>query len=193
MSTSLINNLKLFNEYDFDNIEISDSSLQPFISLKPVYIPWSGGRHEHKKFKKSEVNIVERLVNKLMRPGKAGGKKAHAIALVRVCFKMIYLQTNQNPVQILINAIVNSAPAEDVTTISYGGAAYHVSVDVSPQRRVDVALRNLTNGARRHVKKNTTPIEEALTSELLAASNNSNSSYAVSKKLEKERIAVSSR
>jgi len=93
----------------------------------------------------------------------------------------------------LINAIVNSAPAEDVTTISYGGAAYHVSVDVSPQRRVDVALRNLTDGARRHVKKNTTPIEEALTNEILAASNNSNSSYAVSKKLEKERIAVSSR
>ena len=36
------------------------------ISLKPSVIPITFGRHEHQRLKKSEVNIVERLANKLM-------------------------------------------------------------------------------------------------------------------------------
>lgn len=190
---SLKEKLKLFSRYSFDGIVIRDFSLKPYICLKPILVPWSGGRHEHKRFGKSNVNIVERLVNKLMRHGRMGGKKAHAINIVKAAFRIIELETGENPIQVLVRAIENAAPCEDVTTISYGGAVYHVSVDVSPQRRVDVALRNLTDGARIMANSNRITIEEALAREIIAASKNSTSSYAINKRIEIERIAVASR
>lgn len=185
--------LKLFGRYSFDGIVIRDFSLKPYICLKPVLICWSGGRHEHKRFGKSKVNIVERFVNNLMRHGRMGGKKAHAINVVKAAFRIVELETGENPIQILVRAIENAAPCEDVTTISYGGAVYHVSVDVAPQRRVDIALRNLSEGARISSNSSRITIEEAIARELIAASRNSTSSYAINKRIEIERIAVSSR
>jgi small subunit ribosomal protein S7 len=167
--------------------------LKQYISLKPVVLPWSGGRHEHKRFGKAQVNIVERLVNKLMRPGKMGGKKAKAMNIVKSAFKIIELETGKNPIQVLIDAIQLAAPCEDVTTIAYGGAVYHVSVDVSPQRRVDVALKNIVVGAKQAAKNSHITIEEALARELILASKGDPSSYAISKRIEIERIALSSR
>lgn len=185
--------LKVFGRYSLDDIKIRDFSLAPYLSLNPILIPWSGGRHEQRKFGKASVNIVERLVNKLMRHGKMGGKKAHAINMVKAAFRIIELETGENPVQVLTRAVENVGPCEDVTTISYGGAVYHVSVDVSPQRRVDVAVKHLTDGARRRSHASRISIEESLAGEIIAASQNSSSSYAVGKRVEIERIAVASR
>jgi small subunit ribosomal protein S7 len=185
--------LLLFGEYRFDTVDVHDDSLSPYISLKPVYLPWSGGRHEHKRFQKSDLNIVERLVNKMMRHGKMGGKKAKAISILKSSFRIVSQETDENPIQVLVRAIENSAPAEDVTTISYGGARYHVSVDVAPQRRVDVALKHIADGARRAVRGKPLAIERALAQEIVNASRGDSSSFAISKKIEKERIAVSAR
>ncbi len=185
--------LKLFGRYSFKDVNIEDVGLKQYISLKPVVLPWSGGRHEHKRFGKAQVNIVERLVNKLMRPGKMGGKKAKAMNIVKSAFKIIELETGKNPIQVLIDAIQLAAPCEDVTTIAYGGAVYHVSVDVSPQRRVDVALKNIVVGAKQAAKNSHITIEEALARELILASKGDPSSYAISKRIEIERIALSSR
>ena len=66
--------LKLFNRWSFEGIEIKDQGLRPYINLKPVVIPKSGGRHSQRKFYKSKMNIVERLINKLMVPGHRGKK-----------------------------------------------------------------------------------------------------------------------
>lgn len=184
--------LKLFGKYSFKNIKVRDISLEKYISLKPVLVPWSAGRHE-KKFYKAKVNIVERLVNKLMRPGRMGGKKAHAINVVKTAFRIIELETGENPIQLLIYAIENAGPCEDVTTIAYGGAAYNVSVDVSPLRRIDVALRNIVEGAKNVARNSRLSIEEALAREIILASRNDPASYAVSKRIEIERIAYSSR
>ena len=140
--------IKLFGKWDFEEVKVEDIGLARYISLKPVFIPHSGGRHEYQRFKKSEVNIVERLVNHLMRPGKNGGKKARAIQIVKNAFEIIHLKTGENPIQVLVKAIENAAPCEDTTRISYGGIVYHVAVDVSPQRRVDLALRFITDAAR---------------------------------------------
>jgi small subunit ribosomal protein S7 len=185
--------LKLFGRYSFKDIVVEDVGLKDYISLKPLILPWSGGRHEHKRFGKAQVNIVERLVNKLMRPGKMGGKKTKAINIVKSAFKIIELETGMNPIQVLIDAIQLAAPCEDVTTIAYGGAVYHVSVDVSPQRRVDVALKNIVVGAKNTAKNSHITIEEALARELIMASRGEPSSYAISKRIEIERIALSSR
>ncbi|MGB9779127.1 MAG: 30S ribosomal protein S7, partial [Candidatus Bathyarchaeales archaeon] len=135
--------VKLFEKWSFRDIQVRDLGLQRYISLKPMVLPHSMGRHEHKRFRKANVNIVERLVNNLMRPGKNAGKKAKAMNIVRQAFEIIHLRTGKNPIEVLVRAVENSAPCEDTTRISYGGIVYHLSVDVSPQRRVDLALRNI--------------------------------------------------
>ena len=185
--------IKLFEKWSFDGIEVEDPGLKRYISLKPVYIPHSMGRHEHGKFRKAKVNIVERLVNNLMRPGSSAGKKTRAINLVKNAFEIIHLRTERNPIQILIRAIENTAPCEDTTRISYGGIAYHMAVDISPQRRVDVALRFLSEGARKIAFGNPRSLDECLVEELILAANKDVKSYAVQKRNEMERIARSSR
>ena len=193
MSKKEIEEIKLFGKWDFKDIEIRDPGLKRYICLRPVYVPHSMGRHEHKRFGKAEVNIVERLVNNLMRPGKNAGKKIRAINVVKNAFEIIHLRTGENPIQVLIRAIENSAPCEDITRISYGGIIYHLAVDISPQRRLDLALRFICEGARQASFGNPKPLEECLADEIILAANNDMKSYAVSKRHEMERIALASR
>ena len=166
-----------------------------------MVIPVSFGRHEHQRLKKAEVNLIERLSNKLMRFGKKyakntgrmGGKKAKSLNVVKTAFEIIHLETGKNPVELLVRAIENSSPNEDTTRIVYGGVVYHVSVDVSPLRRLDLALRFIAEGVRESTYSAPQMIEEALAKEILLASNNDMSSHAIKKKNEQERIAMASR
>jgi len=190
---SAFSHIKLFGKWDFSGIEVLDPGLKDYICLRPVLTPLSFGRHEKRRFAKSKVNIVERLVNQLMRPGKNGGKKAKAINIVKQAFEIIHLRTGENPIQVLVRAIENSAPCEDLTRIAYGGIVYRVAVDVSPQRRVDLALRYLTEGARLRAFRSPKSISEALAEELILAAQDSNESYAIRKRAELERIALSCR
>ncbi len=185
--------IKLFGKWSFDGLQLEDPGLQQYISLKPVYVPHSMGRHEHGKFHKAKVSIVERLINNLMRPGSSAGKKTRAINLVKNAFEIIHIRTGKNPLQVLVSAVVNTAPGEDTTRISYGGIAYHMAVDISPQRRVDLALRFLSEGARKLSFGNPKALDEYLAEELILAAKNDVKSYAVQKRNEMERIARSSR
>jgi small subunit ribosomal protein S7 len=185
--------IKLFGKWSFEDIQVKDLGLQRYISLKPMVVPHSMGRHEHKRFRKANVNIVERLINNLMRPGKNAGKKAKATNIVKQAFEIIHLRTGRNPIEVLVRAVENSAPCEDTTRISYGGIVYHLSVDVSPQRRIDLALRNICEGARMASINNPRSIEECLAEELILAANHDIKSYAVSKRHETERVAQASR
>jgi len=185
--------IKLFGKWGFEGIEITDSALERYISLRPVYVPHSMGRHEHRRFHKAEVNIVERLVNNLMRPGRSAGKKVRTINLMRNAFEIIHLRTGKNPIEILVKAVKNSAPCEDTTRISYGGVVYHMAVDVSPQRRVDLALRFISEGARKATFGNPRSYEECLAEELILAANSNMKSEAIRKKNEMERVARASR
>ncbi|MFQ5758604.1 MAG: 30S ribosomal protein S7 [Candidatus Bathyarchaeia archaeon] len=185
--------INLFGKWSFEGIEVKDPGLKRYVSLKPVYVPHSMGRHEHRRFRKAEVNIVERLLNDLMRPGMTAGKKARAMNLLRNTFEIIHLRTKQNPIKILIKAIENSAPCEDTTRIGYGGVVYHMAVDISPQRRLDLALRFLSEGARKGAFGTPRSLEECLAEELNLAANNDTKSNAIRKRHEMERIAQSSR
>lgn len=185
--------VKLFGKWSFKDVTVKDPGLKEYISLKPVYVPHSMGRHEHKRFHKSQVNIVERLVNNIMHPGPNMGKKIRAINVVKNTFEIVHLQTGENPIQVLVKAVENAAPCEDTTRISYGGVVYHMSVDISPQRRVDIALRLLCEGVRSSAFSNPRALEELLADELILAANNDVKSYAVSKRHEMERVALASR
>ncbi|RLG71366.1 MAG: 30S ribosomal protein S7 [Thermoprotei archaeon] len=185
--------IKLFGKWSFEGVNIRDPSLKKYICLKPVWLPHTGGRHEHRRFGKSEIPIVERLVNHLMKPGRNAGKKHLAYNIVKVAFDIIYYKTGENPLQVLVRAIENAAPREETTRIVYGGIVYFVAVDVAPQRRVDLALRHIAEGARRCAFNNPKPIEECLADEIILASRYDMKSYAISKKEETERIALSAR
>jgi small subunit ribosomal protein S7 len=183
----------LFGRWSYVGVEVRDPSLKKYISLKPVILPHTSGRHERRRFGKAEVPIVERLMNKLMRPGRSGGRKHLAYNIVKMAFEIVHVETGENPLQVLVRAIENAAPREETTRIMYGGITYHVSVDVSPQRRVDLALRFIADGARNCAFNNPKPVEECLAEEIIRASRGDPQSYAIRQKEEIERIALSSR
>jgi small subunit ribosomal protein S7 len=188
-----IDSLKLFGKWSYRDVVVLDPSLKKYISLKPVVVPHSAGRHSHRRFGKAEVPIVERLINRLMRKMKNTGKKHLAYNIVKMVFELINAKTGENPLQVLVRAVENSAPREETTRIMYGGIIYHVAVDVSPMRRVDLAVRHLTEGAFICSFRSVKPIEECLADEIVAAAANDAKSYAIQRKEEIERIALSSR
>ncbi|HYB67610.1 MAG TPA: 30S ribosomal protein S7 [Candidatus Acidoferrales bacterium] len=185
--------IKVFEKWGTEDIEVADPGLEKYLSSRPVLYPHSGGRHEHKRFRKSQLNIVERLVDNMMRPGRVGGKKAKAVGIVRNAMEIINLKTGKNPIEVLVKAVENTAPAEDVTRVAYGGIVYPISVDIAPQRRIDIALRFMTDGARKASYSNPKTIDECLAEELAYAAQRDNRSFAVRKRDEMERVALASR
>ncbi|HSQ48841.1 MAG TPA: 30S ribosomal protein S7 [Candidatus Deferrimicrobiaceae bacterium] len=185
--------IKLFQKWSFKDITVKDIGLQRYLNLTPMVAPHSMGRHEHQRFRKAKVNIVERLINGLMRSGKNAGKKAKATNIVKEAFEIINVRTGKNPVEVLVQAVENSSPCEDTTRISMGGVVYHLSVDVAPQRRIDLALRHITEGARAQSINNPRSIQETVADELVLAANKDIKSAAIAKRNEIERVAQSSR
>jgi small subunit ribosomal protein S7 len=185
--------VKIFEKWSTDEIEVTDPGLEKYLSVTPILFPHSGGRHEHKRFRKASVNIVERLVNNMMRHGKAGGKKAKSVGIVRNALEIVGLKTGKNPVEVLVKAVENTAPTEDVTRIAYGGIVYPISIDIAPLRRIDMALRFMTDGARQAAYSNPRTIDECLAEEITYAAQRDNRSFAVRKRDEMERVALASR
>ena len=197
---------KLFGKYSLENIMIKDLSIAQTVSLSPLLVPHTFGRHAKKGLGKTQVNVVERLANKLMRGGtgektsgkvirthgQMQGKKLRALKIVETALMAVEAQTKENPVQVLIRAVENSAPREDVTRVSHGGVSYQVSVDVSATRRLDMALRNIALAALMGSFNKPKPLSEALANEIMAtAKGDVQSSYAIKKRDETERMARS--
>jgi len=72
--------LLLFRKWDISQIEIKDVGLKTAISLKETIYPMDFGRSALKRFNKADVNIVERLVNKMMHFGKKYAKNTGRMA-----------------------------------------------------------------------------------------------------------------
>ena len=108
-------------------------------------------------------------------------------------FEIVEKKTNLNPIQVFVKALENAAPREEITTIEYGGAKYPQAVDCAPQRRIDIALRQFIQGSYNKSFGNKIKIDEALANEIVNAYNIDQASQAISKKLELERQADSSR
>jgi small subunit ribosomal protein S7 len=199
--------MKVFDKWE-TSVEVRDAGLQSYINLDTLILPHTGGRVEAVRFWKNKLTIVERLINKIMRSGATkrkvaghfirrhggySGKKGKAFKTVDKAFDIIHTKTEENPVQVLVRAIEHSAPREEVTTLTYGGVSYHQSVDIAPQRRLDIALKNIALGASEKTFKSKISYAQALAEELTLGSNADVKSYAVSKKEEIERIAKSAR
>jgi small subunit ribosomal protein S7 len=121
------------------------------------------------------------------------GKYSQNMRIVLDCLKIIEDKTKENPVQVLVTAIENSAPRDGVTIIEYGGARYPQSVDISPMRRVTQTLRIIIQGSYDKSFNKKTKIEQALADEIIKAYNQEADSYIMQKKNDSEKQADSAR
>ena len=196
--------IKLFNKWKVEGIKVDDPGLVDYIALNPRIVPKTGARYAKNRFYKSKVFIVERLINKVMVPGHKSkkhfktsghitGKANKAVSIVEDAFNMIEKQIKENPIKVFVKALENAAQREEIISIEYGGARYPKAVECAPQRRVDVALRFMTQGAYHKSFNTKKTIESCLAEEIINAYKLSNVSQAIARKLEVERQADSSR
>ena len=178
----------LFGKWDLTEVNIEDTTLEKYINLDAFQVPHTGGRHSKKRFGRGNLTIIERFINNLMRSEKYTGKKAQAYNVVKNAFDVINSKKKENPAQVMVRALENSAPRAAVVSLRYGGIRVYSGVDVSPTRRVDTAIRNICIGAIESSKKQRS-IENALSKELMLAADANPDSYAVGKKEEIERQA----
>jgi len=178
--------------------------LKDYITLEPKIVPKTGARYAKNRFHRSKIFIVERLINKVMIPGHKGkkhfrtsnhmtGKANKALSIVENVFSMIEKQTKENPIKVFVKALENASQREEIITIEYGGARYPKAVECAPQRRIDIALRNFAQGAYQKSFNSKKSIENTLAEEIINAYKLNAASNAISKKLEVERQADSSR
>lgn len=182
----------ILEKYNQDELKVEDRGLEKYMNLETENI-YLGGIYSNKMFAKSKIPIVERLINNIMRTEKYNGKKIKSYKVLRDAFEIIDKKTKTNPMQILINAIQNAAPKEETTRLRFGGISVPKAVDVAPQRRVDIAIRNIATGVVKATHKNKMSMSSCLADEIIKASKNNVESYAVSKKNDIERVAKSAR
>ena len=196
-------NFKIFDLYETDNISVEDPGLKNVINLKPKLMLKSHGRN-FQKFGQTKINLVERLINRIGVAGHRGkkhkiilgtstGKYSRNAGIVLEALGLIEKKTGKNPVIAFVKAVEKSAPRDEVTAIEYGGARYPQSVDVSPMRRVNLAIRNLVHGASDKAFNKKKSISQALAEEIILASEGNGESFAIRKRIESEKQADSAR
>ncbi len=196
--------IKLFDRWSFEGIQVADKGLGAYISLHPVIFPKSGGRHAKQQFYKSKVNIVERLINKMFVPGHRGkkhkissknctGKTETNVRILLDAFEIIERKTGKNPVEVLVKAVENAAPIEEVLTYQRGGIFVREAVISSPQRRVDTALKHIAQGSYGKAFQSPKTAAECLADELIAGFKNDQGSFAVAERLRREKEAQGAR
>ncbi|MBU5687987.1 MAG: 30S ribosomal protein S7 [Candidatus Aenigmatarchaeota archaeon] len=197
--------LKLFNRWSFEGIEVKDPGLKPYICLRPSVIPRSGGRFSKNKFHKSNMNIIERFANKLMVPGHKGkkhlitsgrntGKTQTVYKIIEDVFEKLEKRTNENPIKVFVTAIENAALREELTSYQVGGSIVRKAVVTSPQRRVDQALSIIVQSAyRKAFGKKRTMADELADEIFYAYKNDASKSEAIKEKERIEKEADASR
>merc|ERR1711871_1844987 len=120
MTEARASEVKLFNKFSFEEVQVNEIPLTDYIAAKPgnaTYLPHSAGRWSKKRFKKAQCPIVERIT----------------------C-DIIALLTGENPIQVIVDAVVNSGAREDSCRIGSAGVVRRQAIDVSPLRRVNQAI-----------------------------------------------------
>jgi len=197
--------MKIFNKWSCEGIKLRDIGLEKYINLDSRIVPLSGGRFAKKQFHKSKMNIVERLANKMQVPGhhgkkhimtsgRASGKTNIHYKIIKQAFEKIEQQTKKNPIEVLVQAIENSAPREEITQYQVGGIMLRRAVITAPQRRVDLALSNIVQAAYKKSFGKKDTMVDTLVSEIVGAYNNdAQKSEAIKERERHEREAEGAR
>merc|ERR1712216_1071493 len=146
MATEYATEVKLFGRWSFEDVEVQDISLQDYVAVGRKYaqfLPHTAGRFQKKRFRKASCPVVERLAVCLMHKGRNNGKKLMAMRIVKHAFEIVHLLTDQNPVQVLVDAVVNSGPREDSCRVGGGGVVRRQAVDVIAHGAREASFRNI--------------------------------------------------
>ncbi|MEM5804408.1 MAG: 30S ribosomal protein S7 [Candidatus Aenigmatarchaeota archaeon] len=197
--------IKLFDKWSTEGIKVEDKGLKSYINLKPVVAPRSAGRQAHQQFHKSSMNIIERLMNRMFVPGHRGkkhlissgiatGKSTTAWELMKETLELIEQRTKKNPIEVVVKAIENAALREEITGYQVGGIMVRKAVITAPQRRIDLALRLITQGSYQKSHGKGKKMADCLAEELIACYNyDSSKSNAIKEKERIEREAAGAR
>lgn len=195
---------KAFNRWETTGIKVNDPGLAQYICLDARIVPRTGSKNIGVNFHKGKIFIVERFMNRLFTPGhkakkhvissgRCSGKSGTVYNMMEKLLDTVEKRTKLNPVAVLVRAIENAAPREEIITIEYGGARYPKAVECSPQRRIDITMRYMTQGAYQKAFNSKKSMVDFLADEIINAYNMSANSVAIAKKNELERQADSSR
>ena len=197
-------NMLMFNRWDTSQVTVRDAGLKNHMNLDSMSVPRTGGKYGPGSFQKNKMSIVERFMNRLMVAGHRGkkhkltsghnvGKTPRLYNVMKESFVIIEKKTNQNPVQVLVGALENSALLEEVASYRLGGIIARNSVITSPQRRLDLALRHITQGIFRASFRKKKSLANVIADELIAAYKNDPKSFAVSERNRMEKEAEGAR
>lgn len=196
--------IKLFDRWDAEEAEVSDPGLERYINTENIMAPRSKGRHSDQQFYKADVQIVERLLTRMYVAGHKGGKhyitSGHNVGkseklwgIIQDAFEIVEDETGENPVQVLVTAIENAAPTEEVVSYQRGGVMARKAVIMSPQRRVDFALRMIVQGAYENRLANADDASETLAEEIIGAYEEDTSTRAIRERQRREKEAEGAR
>jgi len=196
--------IKLFNRWSSSEVFVEDLVLQAYINVKPIVVPRTNGYYNNTPFYKTKLHIVERLMNRIQVTGHKGkkhkfstghntGKAKRITAMMIEILETLEKRTKSNPIQVIVKAIENAAPREEVITIERSGARYAQAVDMAPTRRVDLVLRYICQGAAQKAFNKSTSLKDALVEEIMDCFSAGGKSQAMSKRNEIEKMAASAK
>ncbi len=196
--------IKLFGKWSFDGVQVEDAGLKGYINIEPIVAPRTNGYYHNTPFYKTKINIVERFMNRMQVCGHKGkkhrissghntGKTRKQSTLMIEVLEELEKRTKQNPIQVLVTAIENAAPREEVITIERSGARYAQAVDIGPQRRVDLVIRYMAQGASHKAFDSATSFKDALVNEILDAYHQEGNGTAMTKRSETEKMAAAAK
>lgn len=114
--------------------------------------------------------VLTKFINKLM----WDGKKSTAEKIMYSALDIIAARGEKTGIEVFNAAIDNIKPVIEVKSRRVGGATYQVPVEVRPVRQLSLAIRWLTDAAR---KRNERTMAERLANELFDAANDKGSSF----------------
>ncbi len=196
-------NMLLFDRWNLSEVVVTDQGLVKYLNLRPVVVPRTYGRKSG-DFRKNEMNIVERFMNKLMNTGHTGkrhkrtsgrftGRYQNIMRETEKAFEIIEEKKKQNPVQVLVKAIENSALFEEIAAYQLGGIIARKAVITSPQRRVDLALRLITQGIYKSTFKSKKSLGEVIASDIMAIADNDPKTIPIRERIRIEKEAEGAR
>ena len=124
--------------------------------------------------------VVTKLINNIM----LDGKKGVAQKIVYDAFDIIREKTGKEPLEVFTDAMNNIMPVLEVKARRVGGATYQVPMEVRPERKISISMKNLVLYSRKRAGKT---MADKLSAEILDAFNQQGAAF--KRKEEMHRMA----
>lgn len=126
--------------------------------------------------------LIQKITNKLIKKG----KKTLAHKIMNKCIQEIEKKIQQDPIQIIEQAISNATPAIEIKARRIGGAVYSIPIELSSDRGISIAIQWILQSCNLQTGK---PYYQRLAKELIDASKKTG--YAIRKREATHKTAES--